>query len=80
MAKLIFEIMELCEESKNKHLLWFKNLLYNHYDGIISHATIKISSGKIEGINNKIKSTRRQAYGYPDDEYFFLKVVDLSRH
>ena len=80
MEKLIFEIMELCEESKNKYLLWFKNLLYNHYDGIISHATIKISSGKIEGINNKIKTARRQAYGYPDDEYFFLKVVDLSRH
>lgn len=32
----------------------------------------------IEGINNKIK-TLRQGYGYPDDEYFFLKIIDASR-
>lgn len=71
--------MELCEASGNKHLLWFERLLYNHFDGIITHATYKISSGKIEGINNKIKTLRRQAYGYPDDEYFFLKLFDMSR-
>ncbi len=40
---------------------------------------IEISSGMIEGINNKIKTLRRQAYGYPDYEYFFLKLFDLSR-
>ena len=80
MKKSLFDIMELCEESQNKHLLYFKNLLYNHYDGIITHAEHNISSGKIEGINNKIKTKRRQAYGYPDDEYFFLKVIDMSRH
>lgn len=38
-----------------------------------------MSSGKIEGINNKIKTLRRQGYGYPDDDYFFLKLFDLSR-
>ena len=32
-----------------------------------------------EGINNKIKTLRRQGYGYPDDEYFFLKIIDASR-
>lgn len=80
MAKLIFDIMELCEESGNEHFIWFKKLLYNHFDGIISHATYKISSGKIEGINNKIKTLRRQHYGLPDDEYFFLKLFDMSRN
>ncbi|MCI6784350.1 MAG: transposase, partial [Lachnospiraceae bacterium] len=35
--------------------------------------------GKMEGINNKIKTIRRQGYGYPDDEYFFLKLIDMSR-
>lgn len=79
MVQLIFDIMELCEASSNKHLIWFGKLLYNHFDGIITHATYKISSGKIEGINNKIKTLRRQAYGYPDDEYFFLKILDMSR-
>lgn len=79
MAELLFDIMELCEDNGNKHLKWFLNLIYNHFDGIITHAKYKISSGKIEGINNKIKTLRRQAYGYPDDEYFFLKLLDASR-
>ena len=80
MAEYIFEIMNLCETNGNKHLLWFRNLLYNHFDGIITHATYKISTGPIEGINNKIKTIRRQSYGLPDDEYFFLKLLDMSRH
>lgn len=80
MVQLIFDIMELCEANGNPHLIKFKNLLYNHFEGIITHATYKISTGKIEGVNNKIKTLRRQAYGYPDDEYFFLKLFDMSRH
>ncbi len=80
MAEYIFEIMELCEDNGNPHLIWFLNLLYSHLDGILTHATYKISSGKIEGINNKIKTLRRQAYGFPDDEYFFLKLIDMSRN
>ena len=60
MLKLLFDIMELCEKSENKHLIWFEKLIYNHFDGIITHVTHNISSGKIEGINNKIKTLRRQ--------------------
>ena len=57
----------------------FGKLSDNHFVGIIAHATFKISSGKIEGINQKIKTLRRHGYGYPDDEYFFLKIMDMSR-
>ena len=38
-----------------------------------------VTSVKIEGSNNKIKTARRMSYDLPDDEYFFLKVMDLSR-
>lgn len=79
MAKKIIDIMELCEATGNKHLLWFKRLLDTHFEGITAHAAYPISSGKIEGINQKIKTLRRHGYGYPDDEYFFLKLFDLSR-
>ena len=48
--------------------------------GILTHTAYRLSSGKIEGINNKIKTLRRQGYGYPDDEYFFLKLIDMSRY
>ncbi len=79
MAILISDIMDICKATGNKHFLWFQRLLDSHFEGIIAHATFKLSSGKIEGINNKIKTLRRQGYGYPDDEYFFLKLFDISR-
>lgn len=79
MKKEINLIINECRSTDNKHFLWFAKLLENHYDGIVSHAEHKISTGKIEGINNKIKTLRRLGYGYPNDEYFFLKLFDLSR-
>lgn len=79
MAQEISDIMDICEASGNGHLLWFRRLLDTHFEGIIAHATFFISSGKVEGINQKIKNVRRHGYGYPDDEYFFLKVIDASR-
>ena len=74
MAKAMTEIMQLCKGTHNRHFRWFENLIDKHFEGIIAHATYKITSGKVEGINNKIKTLRRQGYGYPDDEYFFLKL------
>jgi len=79
MAGAISDIMDICQATGNKHLLWFEKMLNTHFSGIIAHATYKISSGKIEGINQKIKTLRRHGYGYPDDEYFFLKIMDMSR-
>lgn len=79
MAKAISEIMDLCWVSKNDHLRWFRRLLDNHFEGIIAHATYAISSGKIEGVNNRTKTLRRKGYGYADDEYFFLKLFGASR-
>lgn len=79
MTRDISGIMETCEASGNQHLQWFGRLLSNHFEGIIAHATYKVSSGKIEGINNKIKTLRRQHYGLPDDDYFFLKLFDITR-
>lgn len=80
MADMITEIIEICRATKNKHFVWFAKLLDTHFEGIIAHASFRISSGRIEGINNKIKTIRRQGYGYPDDEYFFLKIIDSSRN
>lgn len=79
MAEAVIDIMDVCTDTKNTYLLWFSRLLDSHFEGIIAHATYKISAGKIEGINQKIKALRRHGYGYPDDEYFFLKLMDMSR-
>lgn len=79
MANEISEIIDICRAAKNPHMRWFAGILDKYFEGIIAHATYRISSGRIEGINNKIKTLRRQGYGYPDDEYFFLKLFDISR-
>ena len=79
MAKEITEIIDICNDSGNKHFRWFSNLLEKHFEGIIAHGTYKISSGKVEGTNNLIKTVRRKAYGYRDNDYFFLKIMDESR-
>ena len=79
MGRVINALIRFCLDSDNKHIIWFGNLLKNHYDGIISYASFRISNGKMEGINRKIDTIRRDGYGYPDDEYFFLKIIDLSR-
>ena len=79
MAQCITDMIDICNATGNKHFEWFARLLDSHYEGIIAHASVPISSGRIEGINNKIKTLRRQAYGLPDDGYFFLKLLDASR-
>ncbi len=80
MLEIMNEIITLCEETENRHFLWFARLLRKHLHGIVSHAVYRISAGKIEAINNRIKTVRRQAYGLPDNEYFFLKLIDMSRN
>jgi transposase len=79
MSSKIKDIIETCRGTENEHFLWFARLLENHFDGIVNHARYKISTGKVEGVNNLVKTERRTGYGYPDDEYFFLRLMDASR-
>ena len=46
-------------------------------DGILSWYDFQITNGKLEGINNKIKTMKRQAYGYRDMDFFKLKLLSL---
>jgi len=36
-----------------------------------------ISSGPLEGTNNKIKTMKCQAYGFRDMEFFKLKILPI---
>ena len=51
--------------------------LIRHFTGIINFFDHPITNGRIEGINNKIKTMKRQAYGYRDNEYFKLRLLHL---
>ena len=48
-----------------------------HRDGILSWYDFQLTNGKLEGINNKIKTMKRQAYGYRDMDFFKLKLLSL---
>ncbi len=41
--------------------------------------TAPVTTGPLEGINNKIKTLRRQAYGFRDLEYFKLKILGIHQ-
>ena len=46
--------------------------------GLAAHAVFPISTGKLEGFNNKIKVAKRIACGYRDEDYFFTLIRYLS--
>ncbi len=48
-----------------------------HRWGIYAHYEYPISTGPLEGTNNKIKTMQRQAYGFRDQEFFMLKIYAL---
>lgn len=52
----------------------FARMLERHQYGIINHCDYAIHTGKLEGVNNKIKVIKRKAYGFHDLRYFTLKI------
>lgn len=61
-------------ESGIDALKTFAERLKPYLHGIIAHARYPLHTSLIEGINNRIKVIKRMAYGYRDEEYFFLKI------
>ena len=53
------------------------NTIESHRDGILAYFDKPISTGPVEGINNKIKTLKRMAYGFRDDQYFNLRLLAL---
>jgi len=55
----------------------FAHTLRSHRRGLLAWHDVPISTGPLEGTNNKIRTLQRQAYGYRDREYFILKLYSL---
>ena len=55
-------------------LIRFARGLLRHVDGILNHCRYPIHTGRLEGMNNKVKVIKRRAYGFRDREYFKLKI------
>jgi transposase len=51
--------------------------LRTHISGILAYADHPITSAKLEGINNKIKTLTKRSYGFHDQNFFILKLLSL---
>lgn len=55
----------------------FSVTLSEHREGILAYYDFPISTGPLEGTNNKIKTLQKQAYGFRDLDFFKLKIYAL---
>jgi transposase len=69
--------IETARESKVPMLMKMANTLQGHRYGLLNWYDYPISTGPLEGTNNKIKTLQRQAYGFRDHEFFKLKIFAL---
>ena len=60
-----------------KMLQQMAKTLQAHRPGLLAYYDLEITSGPLEGTNNKIKTMKRQAYGFRDHEFFKLKILAI---
>jgi transposase len=65
------------ESSGIKVLQEMAKTLAGHRSGLLAYYDVMITSGPLEGTNNKIKTMKRQAYGFRDKEFFKLKILAI---
>ena len=65
------------EASGIKVLQEMARTLASHRAGLLAYYDARITSGPMEGTNNKIKTVKRQAYGFRDREFFKLKILAI---
>lgn len=86
----IFNTMDSREEAQKKLYKWifeviksdleeyygFIKTLMNWQDNIINYFVNRLTSGFVEGVNNKIKLIKRKAFGFVNFENFRIKIKD----
>ena len=74
---LLMDWIALAEASGVRMLIQFAKTLRQHAWGILAYYDFPISTGPLEGTNNKIKTMKRQAYGFRDKNFFKLKIYAI---
>lgn len=74
-TKAIEEWCALARCTEHPSVQKFADTLEQYSYGILNHCDYPIHTGKLEGVNNKIKVIKRKAYGYHDLRYFSLKII-----
>ncbi len=75
--KVLADWVEQAKESGIPQLQKMAMTMLAYKRGILAWYDCHISTGKVEGINNKIKVMKRNAYGFRDERYFKLRLYAL---
>lgn len=75
--RVLTDWIKRAESSGIKMLMKFAKTIAAHRSGILAYYDYRISSGPLEGTNNKIKTMKRMAYGFRDMEFFKLKIMAI---
>jgi transposase len=76
-AALLMQWILAAESTGIRVLQDFAGTLRLHAWRILAYYDYPISTGPLEGTNNKIKTMKRQAYGFRDKEFFKLKILAI---
>ena len=76
-TKFLDDWCRRAEASKISVLVKMAGTFRMHWTGLLNYHCCPISSGPLEGLNNKIKTLQRQAYGYRDREFFELRIYAI---
>ena len=75
--KVLDDWVRQAEQSKVTQLQKMAVTVKTYKKGILAWYDCHLSTGKVEGINNKIKVMKRNAYGFRDEKYFTLRLYAL---
>jgi transposase len=76
---VLHDWVERARASGISMLIKFSKTLALYRRGILAYYDYPISTGPLEGTNNKIKTMKRQAYGFRDLEFFKLKILAIHQ-
>ncbi|WP_044076547.1 ISL3 family transposase, partial [Prochlorothrix hollandica] len=86
----IYETSTTIEEGKERFTQWLLKArsvygkviktIRNHLEGICNYFISRTTSGTMEGINNRIKLIKRQAYGFLNFENFRSRTLAAFSH
>jgi len=74
---LLMDWIIFAESTGIRMLHDFAKTLRLHAWGILAYYDHPISTGPLEGTNNKLKTMKRQAYGFRDPEFLRLKILGI---
>jgi transposase len=75
--RFLHDWISQAQNSQVPLLTKFAKTLSDRREGLLAYYDFPISNGPLEGTNNKIKTMKRQAYGFRDREFFKLKIMAI---